>query len=149
MENVSIRSANEKDIVVILDLLYELGRPKPQKDSDVKIFEKLVRAYLKDPDKKILVAEHDTDIVGIVSIMFLSRLNRDLVEMYIPELVVTKSYQNQGVGKKLVNACIELAKKKKCHRIRLESGIQRKESHIFYKNLGFEQSALSFGKDLK
>jgi len=146
---VSIRSANEKDIAVILDLLYELGRPKPQKDSDVEIFEKLVRAYLKDPDKEILVAEHDTDIVGIVSIMFLSRLNRDLVEMYIPELVVTKSYQNQGVGKKLVNACIELAKKKKCHRIRLESGIQRKESHIFYKNLGFEQSALSFGKDLK
>ena len=146
---MSIRSANEKDIAVILDLLYELGRPKPQKDSDVEIFEKLVRAYLKDPDKEILVAEHDTDIVGIVSIMFLSRLNRDLVEMYIPELVVTKSYQNQGVGKKLVNACIELAKKKKCHRIRLESGIQRKESHIFYKNLGFEQSALSFGKDLK
>lgn len=149
MENVSIRSANEKDVIVILDLLYELGRPKPQKNSDVEIFEKLVRAYLKDSDKEILVAEHDTDIVGIVSIMFLSRLNRDLIEMYIPELVVTKSYQNQGVGKKLVSACIELAKKKKCHRIRLESGIHRKESHIFYKNLGFEQSALSFSKDLK
>lgn len=146
---MSIRSANEKDITVILELLYELGRPKPQKDSDVEIFEKLVRAYLKDPDKEILVAKHDTDVVGMVCIMFLSRLNRDLVEMYIPELVVTKSYQNQGVGKKLVNACIELAKKKKCHRIRLESGIQRKESHIFYKNLGFEQSALSFSKDLK
>ena len=146
---MSIRSANEKDIAVILELLYELGRPKSQKDSDIEIFEKLVRAYLKDPDKEILVAEHDTDVVGIVSIMFLSRLNRDLVEMYIPELAVTKSYQNQGVGKKLVNACIELAKKKKCHRIRLESGIQRKESHIFYKNLGFEQLALSFSKDLK
>ena len=35
-------------------------------------------------------------------------------------------------------------KEKKCHRIRLESGNQRKDSHKFYEHLGFEQSALSF-----
>ena len=69
--------------------------------------------------------------------------------MYIPELIVSKDHQNKGIGKKLIEACIKLANDRKCHRIRLESGNQRKESHIFYKKLGFDQSALSFTKNLQ
>ena len=150
MDNETIREASDKDIPIILGLLYDLGRPKPQKDSDVEAFRKLVKKYVTDLDKKILVAEFDDmKIVGMVSIVFLSRLNQTTLEMYIPELVVLEKYQNQGIGKKLINSCITLAKEKKCHRIRLESGNQRKESHQFYKNLGFEQSALSFTKNLK
>jgi ribosomal protein S18 acetylase RimI-like enzyme len=147
MKKVVIRSASEKDVPLILDLLYELGRPKPKKDSQVDAFEKLITTYLSDSDKEILVAENQADVVGMVSIMYLHRLNQEFFEMYIPELIVTKSSQNQGIGKKLIEACIKLAKNKKCHRIRLESGNQRKESHIFYKNLGFDQSGLSFSKN--
>lgn len=148
MENVVIRCASKKDTPIILDLLYELGRPKPQKDSQVDVFEKLITKYISDSDKEILVAENQSGIVGMVSIMYLPRLNQEFFEMYIPELIVVKNYQNQGIGKKLIEACIKLAKDKKCHRIRLESGNQRKESHLFYKNLGFDQSALSFTKNL-
>lgn len=149
MDNETIREASDKDIPIILGLLYELGRPKPQKDSDVDTFRKLITKYLTDSDKQILVVVlDDVKIIGIVSMVFLPRLNRTTLEMYIPELVVLEKYHNQGIGKKLINSCIALAKEKKCHRIRLESGNQRKESHQFYKRLGFEQSALSFTKNL-
>lgn len=145
MENITIKEASKNDIPIILGLLYELGRPKPQKDSQVDSFRKLAKKYLTDSDKQILVAVlDDTRIVGMVSMIFLSRLNRDSFEMYIPELVVVKEYQNQGMGKQLINSCIVLAKKKNCHRIRLESGNQRIESHNFYKRLGFDQYAQSF-----
>ena len=145
MENITIKEASKNDIPIILGLLYELGRPKPQKDSQVDSFRKLTKKYLTDSDKQILVAVlDDTRIVGMVSMIFLSRLNRDSLEMYIPELVVVKEYQNQGIGKHLINSCVVLAKKKNCHRIRLESGNQRIESHNFYKHLGFEQYAQSF-----
>ena len=147
--NVIVRTSSDNDIPIILGLLYDLGRPKPQKDSDIEIFRKLVTKYVKDSDKTILVAEiDDLKIVGMVSVMFLPRLNQSSLEMYIPELIVLKKYQNQGIGKKLINYCITLAKDKKCHRIRLESGNQRKDSHEFYKHLGFEQSAFSFTKKL-
>jgi len=150
MDNVIIREASRKDIPIILGLLYDLGRPKPQTDYDVDSFRKLVKKYLTDSDKKILVVEiDDVEIIGMTNLTFLSRLNRDTLEMYIPELVVLKKYQNQGIGKKLINSCITIAKEKKCHRIRLESGNQRKDSHQFYKNLGFEQYALSFTKNLE
>ena len=148
MDNVVIRNASEKDIPILLGLLYELGRPEPEKDNDIEIFERQATKYVSDSDKQILIAEHDGNVAGMVSIILLSRLNQKNYEMYIPELIVTEDYQNQGIGKELINSCINLAKEKKCHRIRLESGNQRKESHQFYKNLGFEQSALSFTFDM-
>jgi GNAT superfamily N-acetyltransferase len=149
MDNETIREASDKDIHIILGLLYDLVRSKPQKDSDIDTFKKLITKYLTDSDKQILVLVlDDVKIIGMASMVFLPRLNRTTLEMYIPELVVLEKYHNQGIGKKLINSCIVLAKEKKCHRIRLESGNQRKESHQFYKHLGFEQSALSFTKNL-
>jgi ribosomal protein S18 acetylase RimI-like enzyme len=146
---VEIRTASDNDIPIILGMLYELGRPKPQIDSDVDVFRKLVKKYITDSDKIILLAvSNDTKIIGMVSIVFLSRLNRNTLEMYIPELVVLEKYHRQGIGKKLIQSCISLAEEKKCHRIRLESGNQRKESHQFYSSLGFEQSSLSFTLNL-
>jgi len=148
MDEIIIRDAMEQDISDILLLLYELGRPKSY-NSDTNTFENIVRQYIIDSDKQILVAIYESKIVGMISMMFLSRLNRTTLEMYIPELVVLKKYQNQGIGKKLINYCIIISKDKKFHRIRLESGNIRQESHQFYKHLGFEQSALSFTLNLE
>ena len=148
MKNVLIKEASKNDIPIILGLLYELGRPKPQEDSEVDVFRKLVTKYIRDSDKTILVAKIDElKIVGMASIIFLSRLNQKNLELYIPELIVLEKFQNQGIGKKLIDACISLAKEKKCNRIRLESGNRRLESHQFYKHIGFGQSALSFTKN--
>ena len=144
-----IRLAKKKDIPIILGLLYELGRPKTKKDSDVESFRNLVKKQLSDSDKTILVAEiNQVNVVGMVSIIFIPRLNQTRLEMYIPELIVAKNYQSQGIGTELINTCISLAKEKKCHKIRLESGFQRKVAHHFYANFGFESKSLSFTKIL-
>ena len=149
MKNIKIRNASNNDIPIILGLLYELGRPKPENDSDVDIFRKLARNYVNNSDKQIFVAVcDDVKIVGMVSAVFLSRLNQTLMEMYIPELIVLEEYRNQGIGKKLIESCISLAKNEKCYRIRLESRNQRVESHRFYTHIGFIQSAFSFTKNL-
>ena len=141
-----IRESTENDIPSILNLLYELERPRPLDDNEIKIFKNKIQDYFSDSHKTILVSEKEKEIVGIVSIIYLQRLNRAKLEMYIPELIVTEKFRYSGVGKKMIQYCIDIAKKKGCYRIRLESGNQRKESHIFYKSIGFEQSALSFTK---
>ena len=147
MENITIRPAGISDIPVLLDLLYQLGRPKPRDDFELDSFRNLVKNYVTNSDKMIFVATlNDVEIIGMVSIVLLPRLNNSSLEMYIPELIVIENFQNHGIGKKIMMHCIQFAKEKKCHRIRLESGIQRKNSHDFYKNLEFEQSSLSFSK---
>lgn len=147
--NLSIVKATEKDIPIILELLYELERPTPIDDKEIKVFRNKIKDYFSDPQKIILLAKQGFKPVGLVSVIFLRRLNRVKLEMYIPELIVTKEYRNTGIGKKLIEHCILLAKKKDCYRIRLESGNQRKDSHLFYKNLGFEQSSLSFSMNIR
>ena len=145
MATLEIRNASNADVPIILELLYELGRPKPKNDYEFEKFSKLVTKYILDSDKKILVAEcENNNIIGMVSIVFFSRLNQYDLEMYVPELIVTENYQNKGIGKKLIDSCIEIAKNKKCYRIRLESANRRKNSHQFYEHLGFVQSAFSF-----
>ena len=146
--DVSITKATEKDIPSILELLYELDRPIPIDDKEIKAFQNKVKDYFSDSQKIIFLAKQDSKSVGLVSVILLRRLNRTKLEMYIPELIVTKELRNSGIGKKLIQHCIAFAKKKGCYRIRLESGNQRKESHQFYKNLGFEQSALSFAMNI-
>ena len=143
---ISITKAIDKDIPFILELLYDLDRPTPIDEKEIKVFKNKIKDYFSDPQKTILVAKQDSKIVGLVSVILLRRLNRAKLEMYIPELIVTKELRNYGIGKKLIQYCIDLAKKKDCYRIRLESGNQRKDSHKFYKSIGFEQSALSFTK---
>ena len=87
-------------------------------------------------------------IVGMISMMFLPRLNQTYLETYVPELIVLEKFQNKGIGNQLMSSCIIMSNEKKCHRIRLESGNLRKESHQFYIHLGFEQNSLSFTKNL-
>ena len=149
MENITIRESTYDDIPSLLELLYELGRPKPQQDNELEKFTILLKNYIQEDDKKILVAQIDNSkIIGMISMVFLSRLNQNTSEIYVPELIVSQNYHSKGIGKKLINFSIELGKEKKCHRIRLESGNQRIESHKFYKHLGFEDSSIFFTKNL-
>ena len=148
MENLKIREFSFSDNSDVLELLYELGRPKPQNVQEEEVFQQLINNYDKDPKKRIFVAETKNKIVGVVIVLVLLRLNQIDSEIYIPELIVSKNYQNQGIGKELINSCIDFAKEMNCYRIRLESGNQRLESHKFYRKLGFDQSSLSFSLKL-
>ena len=149
MENITIRESTYDDIPSLLELLYELERPKPQNDNELAKFTKLLENYMQEDNKKILVAQiKNSKIVGMISMIFLSRLNQNTLEMYVPELIVSQNYHSKGIGKKLINFSIKLGKEKKCHRIRLESGNQRIESHKFYEHLGFENSSIFFTKNL-
>jgi len=144
MEGMATRPASKKDIPVMLELLYELGRPKPRTDSDLEVFGSLVEKYISDQDKQVLVAELDGKVVGAVSMEFMDRLNQTCHEVYVPELIVAKEHQNRGIGRELINACMGLGRERGCFRIRLESGHHRTGAHRFYRRLGFDQSALTF-----
>ena len=146
---MKIRTCTTKDVSEITKLLEELGRPQPKNKVERTKFRKLIHQYLSDSDKQILLAEDNSKTVGMASMVFLPRLNQSKPELWIPDLVVSKDYQNKGIGKKLIKACVKIAKTKNCFRIILESGNERKDTHEFYKKTGFEQSALTFRKPVK
>ena len=143
---VRIRPATKNDITSILDLLYELDRPKPKTKSEQTAFEGKITQYIKQ--KQLFLAIHDSKPVGLVSVMLVPKLNHAKPELYIPDLVVSSHHRRAGIGKALINHCIMMAKKKKCFRIRLESGNKRVVAHKFYDSLGFEQYAKTYRLEL-
>jgi ribosomal protein S18 acetylase RimI-like enzyme len=154
-----IRKARKNDTNRIIELLCQLGRQEPRNEQEMKHFAKLVQTYISEKKAKkkkenrknkkntmmlILVAEVDSKVVGIASLVFLPRLNRTRPEAWIPDFIVDQQYRNRGIGKKLLEKCISIAKKEKCWRIRLETGLSRKGAQRFYKKLQMEPFALAF-----
>jgi GNAT superfamily N-acetyltransferase len=141
--NYVIRRAKIKDTGSIIDLLSDLGRPK-LKQNEIKLFAKLIQKYIFDKDKTILVAKIGSQVVGMISLLFLPRLNRTRPEAWVPDFIVYKKYRNKGIGRALIKRCALIAGKEKCWRIRLETGLLRKRSQRFYKLMQMKPFALSF-----
>lgn len=146
--DVKIRNAKKADVSLILDLLYQMQRPRPKTKSEKAKFIQQITKYISAHDSQIIVAVADSKIIGFLSMVFLWRLNRVNLELYIPELVVSQNYRRLGVGRSLMQEAIAIGKNKNCFRIRLESGNQRKGAHGFYTRLGFRQESLSFNLEL-
>jgi GNAT superfamily N-acetyltransferase len=139
-----IRRARMKDIDRIIELVSELGRPEPRNEEEIKHFAKLIQDYISEKDKMILVAEIDSKVVGLISLVFLPRLNRSKPEAWIPDFIIDQDYRNKGIGKELLKKCIVIARKEKCWRIRLETGLSRKHAQRFYKMMQMKPFALAF-----
>jgi ribosomal protein S18 acetylase RimI-like enzyme len=145
---IKLRRAKPTDTRNIMELMSELDRPLPKDSYDNKRFQKLINSYIQtkphNDSKGIILAKSGQKVIGLVSYVLLVRLNQRLAEFWIPELVVSKEYRRQGIGKLLINRCKVIAKRMKCYRIRLESRNDRIDSHNFYRNIGFQQIALVF-----
>ncbi len=59
---------------------------------------------------------------------------------YIENVVTDEKWRGKGVGTKLLNAAVEMAKSQNCYKVFLESGITRTGSHEFYNSLGFDDT---------
>ena len=149
---IKLRHAKEIDVKSIIELQTQLDRPSPKDRYETKKFRNLVKSYIQSNYTKgnhgIILAMIGSKIIGMVSFVLLERLNQPLSEFWIPELVISKEYRSQGIGKLLVQKCESLAKRKKCYRIRLESRNDRIDAHNFYKKIGFQQIARVFEKKL-
>ncbi|MGL5391868.1 MAG: GNAT family N-acetyltransferase, partial [Shewanella sp.] len=55
----------------------------------------------------------------------------------ITGLIVGEKYRRFGVGKKLISEAISWAKSLNLTKLVVRSNIQREESHVFYRNIGF------------
>ena len=145
---IKLRRASPSDVNNIIELISQLDRPLPKDSYEIKSFQKLIKTYIHPKthidNRGIILATTGQKVIGLVSYVLLDRLNQRSAEFWIPELVVSKEYRRQGIGKLLIRRCRVIAKRMKCYRIRLESRNDRLNSHNFYRNIGFQQIALVF-----
>jgi ribosomal protein S18 acetylase RimI-like enzyme len=146
IETVKLRYARLADAKNIIKLLGQLDRPLPKNKTEGIKFERLVYEYITSSECGIILAIIGSNVIGLVSFVILNRLNQTKKEFWIPDLIVSKEFRNQGIGKMLMTKCELIAKRRKCYRARLGSRNDRKDAHMFYKKIGFKQIALVFEK---
>jgi GNAT superfamily N-acetyltransferase len=79
---------------------------------------------------------------------FLYILKNDLRNQplgYLEDLFVDENYRKQGIGTKLIEEVIRLAKTHNCYKIVATSRYESENVHRLYKKIGFED----FGKEFK
>lgn len=127
-----IRKAEMKDYLDIARLSGVLGYPI----SEVAVKKNLAR-ILKDADHEFLVFELGKRVTAFIEAEIYAPVYAEQVMLNVLGLVVDEKNQGQGIGAQLLNALEEKAKAREIKVIRLNSGVQRHETHQFYEHQGY------------
>ena len=145
---MKVRPARGDDFEAVTTLLEALGRPVVTEETSADcraVFEQQV----VDPRSHHSVAEtSEGEVVGFCSMHFRARLNHPTEEAWVPDLIVREEARGAGVGRKLMEEQERRAREHGCHTLALESGYQRAEAHMLYRNLKLRDSAKAFVKKL-
>lgn len=129
-----LRQAELNDVEFISKLSNQLG----YKTTIEKIHNRLLE-ILNNTDHCIYVCVGNENVIGWIHGFYSLRVESDsFVE--IGGLVVDENYRRNGIGKILVEKVIEWANSKNSTKIRVRCNAVRKETHIFYSKIGFNET---------
>lgn len=148
-----IRRARREDIpeiVVIFSLDTLSGHEEIISDPPPEFYFHAFDAIIADVNQVLLIAEHDSKVVGSVQMTFIQNLkSRACRRAVIQSMFVHPSHQGGGVGTALIREAARLASEARCISLELVSNKAREKAHRFYKHLGFKPSHDGFKLSLK
>ena len=133
---VRVRPAVHRDAAAMRDLLEELGYPMSADEVHARL-----RVLTAEPATKLMVAEHEDRVVGIAVLHWFELLERPGSFSRLLALVVTDDHRGQGVGRQLVEACENIARKNGSLGLEVTSAPHREDADAFYQELGFVAGA--------
>jgi ribosomal protein S18 acetylase RimI-like enzyme len=119
----------------------ELGYP-----TDATSLEKRIAAVSANPDDRVLVAEENGDILGLIALHSFEMLHRPGRLGRITALVVSASARNRGVGRQLLSAAENHLCDLGCIKLEVTSAEQRSQAHGFYAAHGYQEQRVRFVK---
>ena len=142
--NIIIREAEEKDLLQIVKLMADdtLGSGRElYKDPLPRCYIDAFNNICNDKNSILLVICDGENVIGNLQITFTQYLSyMGSMRATIEKVRVVEDRRNAGIGTRLMNYAIDLAKEKGCNIVQLTSNKVRKDAHRFYKRLGFENS---------
>ena len=125
-----LRLMKEKDIEECLILLRELTVVGEVPNS-VEIFKELQ----DNNNFYIFVYEHENKVAGMATLFVEQKFIHSGSRVgHIEDVVVSSQHRNMGIGKLLIEKCIQMAKERDCYKIILDCD---DKNVLFYTKLGF------------
>jgi GNAT superfamily N-acetyltransferase len=145
----AIRAATVEDWPAIAGLLVELGRDVSPSAASNPSYVIRFGGHLALRETRTLVAEEPGGrVLGFIDVEFRQRLGHPRPQAWINDLVVTETVRGQGVGTALLERAEELARRRGCFRMSLETSAWRVDTRRFYERKGWTDFGTWFVKML-
>lgn len=139
-----IREARFEDLPRIIRMIDEddLGTTGDRYTEPLmKCYEDAFREITEDKNSVILVICVCGSVFGSLQLTFTRYLSHmGGLRATIENVHAASDMQGRGLGTKLMNAAIDLAKKRGCRIVQLTTNKTRKDAHRFYHRIGFEST---------
>lgn len=147
MAAFAVRDAVVEDWPQVAELLVELGRDVSPSAVSNPSYVIRFGGHLALRESRTLVAEEPGGrLLGFVDMEFRQRLGHPRPQAWVNDLVVTEPMRGQGVGAALLARAEELALKRGCFRMSLETAGWREATHRFYEREGWTDNGKWFVK---
>lgn len=143
MSAATIRGARLEDAPAIARLVTQLGYPVGAQEMGDRLERLLART-----DHVLFVAESSAGIVGLVGAYLVEALEFSGRYGRLTGMVVDENWRGRGIGRLLMEWMESWLREQGIRTLILTSGSQRKESHQFYRHLGYAETGLRFAKQL-
>lgn len=153
MDELTLREAKSGDLPAIVHMLADdkLGAQREHfSDPLPECYTKAYERIAADPNQYLIVAERKGEIVGTLQLSLLQYLaHKGAMRAQIEAVRISRAHRGKGLGRKMIQQTITIAREKKARMVQLTTDKQRPESIQFYKDLGFvpthEGMKLHFG----
>ena len=140
---VRVRPLEADDVTAIAELLRQLGYPSTAEQVERRL------AILKGEGvSRVLVAELAGSVVGLAALRVGQYLEKDSRHGQLIAFVTHSRVRQRGVGRALLRAVEDLARREGCELLFLRSNKRRRDAHVFYEAAGYEETHLTFNKSL-
>jgi GNAT superfamily N-acetyltransferase len=137
---IKAREATTRDAAGI----HRLARELAETVGDTPPMEEAVRARLEElldePRARVLVAETEVGLVGVVSFWIKPDLAHGDTVVEVPMLVITEGHRRAGVGKLLMEEVRNVASDNGASQIELVATRANVTAREFYRSLGFVEA---------
>lgn len=100
----------------------------------------LLDGMQKHPSALVLFALTDNKIVGLVTCFINFSTFKVKKYLYIHDVIVQKEYRRLGVGRKLMEKCIDIASERNYCKVTLEVRDDNVKAKALYESLGFKDT---------
>lgn len=141
-DEVVVRVARRQDVPALVALLADdsLGKDR-ESAADLAAYLEAWDEMALDPNAEMLVLDVEGLVIGTATLTYARHLARMGMRRCTVESVrIAAAYRGQGLGRVLMDACVDMARARGCGVIQLTSDKRRTDAHRFYQRLGFEAS---------
>jgi GNAT superfamily N-acetyltransferase len=129
-----IREAGPDDSEYMAELSKQMGYKTTTEDVRFRL-----NKIMDDKNNSVFVILDDIKVIGWIHGFYIFRVESEpFIE--IGGMVIDENYRRKGIGRMLVNKIIEWSESKKSTKLRVRCNTIRKDTHSFYKSIGFVES---------